>query len=86
MCKGESNKPKLTLVGKGVCFDSGGLDLKSSGFCKAHFCTGAMSGMVVLRLVSRDDLLLCLLQRVQLTRCDGSQNGFGGASVVRGTQ
>ena len=30
MCKGESNKPKLTLVGKGVCFDSGGLDLKSS--------------------------------------------------------
>ncbi|HVM85097.1 MAG TPA: leucyl aminopeptidase family protein [Candidatus Binatia bacterium] len=24
--------PKLTLVGKGVCFDSGGLDLKTSGF------------------------------------------------------
>ena len=27
---GEKTKPKLTLVGKGVCFDSGGLDLKSS--------------------------------------------------------
>ena len=25
---GKSNAPKLTLVGKGVCFDSGGLDLK----------------------------------------------------------
>jgi leucyl aminopeptidase len=25
---GESNAPKLTLVGKGVCFDSGGLDIK----------------------------------------------------------
>jgi len=25
---GKSNHPKLTLVGKGVCFDSGGLDLK----------------------------------------------------------
>ncbi|MBN2689144.1 MAG: leucyl aminopeptidase family protein [Gammaproteobacteria bacterium] len=26
---GKENHPKLTLVGKGVCFDSGGLDLKS---------------------------------------------------------
>jgi leucyl aminopeptidase len=28
---GEAGAPKLTLVGKGVCFDSGGLDLKTSG-------------------------------------------------------
>ncbi|HEX7968297.1 MAG TPA: leucyl aminopeptidase family protein [Stellaceae bacterium] len=28
---GEASAPKLTLVGKGVCFDSGGLDLKTSG-------------------------------------------------------
>lgn len=27
---GEPNAPKVTLVGKGVCFDSGGLDLKPS--------------------------------------------------------
>lgn len=27
---GDEHHPKLTLVGKGVCFDSGGLDLKSS--------------------------------------------------------
>jgi leucyl aminopeptidase len=27
---GEADAPKLTLVGKGVCFDTGGLDLKSS--------------------------------------------------------
>ena len=27
---GDSNHPKVTLVGKGVCFDSGGLDLKPS--------------------------------------------------------
>jgi len=31
---GKANKPKLTLVGKGVCFDSGGLDLKSAGNMK----------------------------------------------------
>jgi len=28
---GDAAAPKLTLVGKGVCFDSGGLDLKTSG-------------------------------------------------------
>jgi leucyl aminopeptidase len=28
---GDESAPKLTLVGKGVCFDSGGLDLKSAG-------------------------------------------------------
>ena len=28
---GDGAAPKVTLVGKGVCFDSGGLDLKSSG-------------------------------------------------------
>jgi len=27
---GGENRPKVTLVGKGVCFDSGGLDLKSA--------------------------------------------------------
>ncbi len=27
---GDANRPKVTLVGKGVCFDSGGLDLKPS--------------------------------------------------------
>src|SRR6202161_979913 len=28
---GDPDHPKVTLVGKGVCFDSGGLDLKTSG-------------------------------------------------------
>jgi len=28
---GDSKAPKVTLVGKGVCFDTGGLDLKSAG-------------------------------------------------------
>ncbi len=31
---GDDSHPKLTLVGKGVCFDSGGLDIKSSGNMK----------------------------------------------------
>jgi len=31
MLWGKPDAPKITLVGKGVCFDSGGLDLKPSG-------------------------------------------------------
>ena len=31
---GEETAPKLTIIGKGVCFDSGGLDLKSSATMK----------------------------------------------------
>ena len=31
---GEADAPKLTLVGKGVCFDSGGLDLKPASAMK----------------------------------------------------
>ena len=31
---GYGNNPKLTLVGKGVCFDTGGLDLKSAAHMK----------------------------------------------------
>ena len=31
---GDKKAPKLTLVGKGVCFDTGGLDLKSAGGMK----------------------------------------------------
>ncbi len=31
---GDGRAPKVTLVGKGVCFDSGGLDLKPAGYMK----------------------------------------------------
>ena len=31
---GKLNHPKLTLVGKGVCFDTGGLDIKTAGGMK----------------------------------------------------
>jgi leucyl aminopeptidase len=34
MVWGAADAPKLTLVGKGVCFDSGGLDLKPANFMR----------------------------------------------------
>ena len=30
---GGKDAPKVTLVGKGVCFDTGGLDIKPSSAC-----------------------------------------------------
>lgn len=30
LCWGQADAPKLTIVGKGVCFDSGGLDIKGA--------------------------------------------------------
>ncbi len=47
---GEEKKPKVTIVGKGVCFDSGGLDIKSaSGMATMKKDMGA----VLARLASR---------------------------------
>lgn len=34
MTWGDASHPKLTLVGKGVCFDTGGLDLKAANFMR----------------------------------------------------
>ncbi|GHF12731.1 leucyl aminopeptidase [Kordiimonas sediminis] len=34
LCWGREDAPKVTLVGKGVCFDTGGLDLKPSQFMR----------------------------------------------------
>ena len=37
--------PRVTLIGKGVCFDSGGLDLKSASYCQPRqSCPGASAG------------------------------------------
>ena len=48
---GDERAPKVTLVGKGVCFDSGGLDLKSaSGMLQMKKDMGG--GAVVLALAS----------------------------------
>lgn len=34
LCWGDPEQPKVTLVGKGVCFDTGGLDIKTSAGMK----------------------------------------------------
>ena len=62
---GDNNAPKLTLVGKGVCFDTGGLDLKpASGMRLMKKDMGGSAAMIALAravMVTRLDVRLRLL-------------------------
>ena len=52
---GDSSHPKITLVGKGVCFDTGGLDLKpSSGMLIMKKDMGGAANVLALALMIMD--------------------------------
>jgi leucyl aminopeptidase len=52
---GDSSHPKVTLVGKGVCFDTGGLDLKpSSGMLIMKKDMGGAANVLALALMVMD--------------------------------
>jgi len=55
---GDAKQPKVTLVGKGVCFDSGGLDLKNSAGMKLmkKDMGGAATAIAVARMVMAAEL------------------------------
>jgi leucyl aminopeptidase len=52
---GDANHPKITLIGKGVCFDTGGLDLKpSSGMLIMKKDMGGAANVLALALMVMD--------------------------------
>jgi leucyl aminopeptidase len=52
---GDPSHPKVTLVGKGVCFDTGGLDLKpSSGMLIMKKDMGGAANVLALALMVMD--------------------------------
>ncbi|MCR9161148.1 MAG: leucyl aminopeptidase family protein [Nannocystaceae bacterium] len=55
---GDPNAPKLSVVGKGVCFDSGGLDLKSAAGMKLmkKDMGGAATALALASLVMESEL------------------------------
>ena len=55
---GDANAPKLSLVGKGVCFDSGGLDLKSAAGMKLmkKDMGGAATALALASLIMESEL------------------------------
>jgi leucyl aminopeptidase len=59
---GNSHAPKVTLVGKGVCFDTGGLDIKSSAGMKMmkKDMGGAAQTLGLAHLIMQMNLPVCL--------------------------
>ncbi len=55
---GDANAPKVTLVGKGVCFDSGGLDIKSAtGMASMKKDMGGAAAVIALARMVMDTRL-----------------------------
>jgi len=60
---GDPNTPRITLVGKGVCFDSGGLDIKSAaGMLMMKKDMGGAAAMIGLAHMIMDAKLLVRLR------------------------
>ena len=55
---GDASAPKVTLVGKGVCFDTGGLDIKPSSamLLMKKDMAGAATALTIARMVMETDL------------------------------
>lgn len=63
MSWGDENAPKVTLVGKGVCFDSGGLDIKpAAGMASMKKDMGGAAGMLGLAHMIMDAKLAVRLR------------------------
>ncbi|MCB1885685.1 MAG: leucyl aminopeptidase family protein [Geminicoccaceae bacterium] len=82
---GEKDAPKLTLVGKGVCFDTGGLDIKpASGMLLMKKDMGGAAAMAALALaVIRAGLPVRLRLLVPAVENSISATSFRPGDVVR---
>jgi leucyl aminopeptidase len=82
---GDPAAPRLTLVGKGVCFDSGGLDIKpASGMAAMKKDMGGAALMLALaRAVMRLGLPLCLRLLVPAVENAVGSRAFRPGDVLR---
>jgi leucyl aminopeptidase len=78
---GKPAAPKLTLVGKGVCFDTGGLDLKTSS--SMQLMKKDMGGAAVTLALAQAVMALALPVRLRLL-IGAVENSVGGSSFRPG--
>lgn len=81
---GDKNDPKVTLVGKGVCFDSGGLDLKPAAgmrFMKKDM-GGAAHVLGLAQLIMSNNLPINLRVLVPAVENAVSNNAFRPGDVI----
>lgn len=72
---GEEHLPKITLVGKGVCFDTGGLDLKQAAgmILMKKDMGGSAHAIALARMIMQENLPVCL--RVLIPAVENSVSG-----------
>jgi leucyl aminopeptidase len=82
---GSPSHPKLTLVGKGVCFDSGGLDLKPAEYMKLmkKDMGGAAAALGLAHIVMSDGLPVRLKVLIPAAENSVSGNAFRPLDVIR---
>jgi len=82
---GNVDAPKLTLIGKGVCFDSGGLDIKpSSGMSiMKKDMGGAAQVLGLAQLIMASNLPVCLRVLIPAVENVISGNAFKPGDVVK---
>ncbi|MBO88584.1 MAG: leucyl aminopeptidase [Rickettsiales bacterium] len=82
---GKANDPKVTIVGKGVCFDSGGLDLKPPAGMKLmkKDMGGAANALGLARMIMMAGLPVRLRVLVPAVENSVSGNAFRPLDVLR---
>ena len=85
---GDSTHPKITLIGKGVCFDSGGLDLKPASAMRLmkKDMGGAATALGLARLIMSSGLPVRLRALIPAVDNAVAGNAFRPGDVVRSRQ
>ena len=82
---GNSAHPKVTLVGKGVCFDTGGLDIKSSPhmLLMKKDMGGAAHVLGLARMIMQANLPICLRVLIPMVENAISGNAYRPGDVIK---
>jgi leucyl aminopeptidase len=85
MSWGDADKPKVTIIGKGVCFDTGGLDVKPEGAMKLmkKDMGGAAHALGLARMIVETKLPVRLRVLVPAVENSVSGNAFRPLDVIK---
>jgi leucyl aminopeptidase len=82
---GNQNHPKITLIGKGVCFDTGGLDLKpaSGMLLMKKDMAGAANALGLARMIMQAQLPICLRVLIPAVENSVSGNAYRPGDIIK---
>lgn len=82
---GNSQAPKITLVGKGVCFDTGGLDLKNAAnmLIMKKDMGGAAHALALAQMIMQANLPVCLRVLIPAVENAVAGNAYRPGDVIK---